>query len=96
MQTQSSSHKDSPRSKKPKPKDSKPDSSRDNVAKPAKKEDRKEKKKKLRNQKKKHTGKQIPATRVNTKASKKKIIARYFNCNKKGHYANECTKPPKN
>ena len=49
VQTQGSSHKDSPRSKKPKPKDSKLAPSRDNAAEPAKKEDKKDKKKRLRN-----------------------------------------------
>ena len=48
-QTQGSSHKDLPHSKKPKPKDPKPAPSRDNAAEPAKKEDKKEKKKILRN-----------------------------------------------
>ena len=47
VQTQGS--KDSSRSKEPKSKDPKPAPSRDNVAEPAKKENRKEKKKKLRN-----------------------------------------------
>ena len=45
VQTQGSSHKDSTRSKEPKPKNPKPTLSRDNAAEPAKKEDRKEKKK---------------------------------------------------
>ena len=49
VQTQGSSHKDSLRSKKPKPKDAKPAPSRDNVTEPAKKENRKDKKKKLQN-----------------------------------------------
>ena len=47
VQTQGSSHKDSPCSEKPKPKDPKPALSHDNAAEPAKKEDRKDKKKKL-------------------------------------------------
>ena len=96
VQIQGSSYKDSPRSKEPKPKDPKPAPSRDNAAEPAKKEDRKKKKKRLRSQRRKHTGEQTPATRVNTKALKKKIKAKYFNCTKKSHYANEYTKPPKN
>ena len=41
VQTQGSSHKCSPRSKEPKPKDLKPAPLRDDVIKPAKKEDRK-------------------------------------------------------
>ena len=96
VQRQGSSHKDSPRSEEPKPKDPKPASSRDNAAEPAKKKDRKEKKKRLQNQRRKYTGEQTPATGVNTEAPKKKVKARCFNSNKKGHYANECTKPPKN
>ena len=47
VQTQGSSHKDSPHSQEPKPKNLKPTMSRDNVAEPAKKENRKEKKKRL-------------------------------------------------
>ena len=91
VQTQGS--KDSSRSKKLKPKDPKSAPSSDNAAEPAKKEDRKEKKQKLRNQRRKHTGEQTPATGVNTEAPKKKLKTRCFNCNKKGHYANECTEP---
>ena len=96
VQTQSSSHKDSPCSKKPKPKDPKPAPSSDNAAELAKKEDRKDKKKKLGNQRRKHTDEQTPATGVNTEAPKNKVKVRCFNCNKKDHYANECTKPIKN
>ena len=50
VQTQGSSHKDSPRSEEPKPKDLKPAPSRDNAAELAKKENRKDKKRRLRNQ----------------------------------------------
>ena len=56
VQTQSSSQKDSSRSKKPKLKDLKSASSRDNAPKSAKKEDRMEKKKKLRNQRWEYIG----------------------------------------
>ena len=94
VQTQGS--KNSSSSEELKPKDSKPALLRDNVAEPAKKEDRKEKKKRFQNQRREHTEKQTPATDVNTQAPKKKIKARCFNCNKKGYYANKCTKPPKN
>ena len=94
VQTQGSSHKDSPRSKELKPKDPKPAPLHYNAAEPAKKEDRKKKKKKLRNQRRKHTGEQTPAIGVNTKAPKKKVKARYFNCNKKDHYENKCIEPP--
>ena len=96
MQTQGSSHKDSSRSEKPKPKNPKPAASCDNAVEPAKREDRKKKKKRLRNQRREHIGEQTPVIGVNTKALKKKIKARYFNYNKKSHYANECTKSPKN
>ena len=96
VQTQGSSHKDLPRSEKPKPKDPKPAPSCDNVAEPAKKEDKKNKKKRLQNQRQEHICEQTPTTDDNTKAPKKKIKARCFIYNKKSHYANECTKPLKN
>ena len=92
MQIQGTTAKE-PYSEEPKPKDPKPAPSCDNATEPAKKEDRKEKKKRLRNQRRECTGEQTPATRVNTEAPKKKLKVRCFNCNKKGHYANECTKP---
>ena len=94
VQTQGS--KDSFRSKEPKAKDPKPAPSREDMVEPAKKENKKNKKKRLQNQRWEHTGKQIPATGNNIKTLKKKIKARYFNCNKKNHYVNECTKSPKN
>ena len=92
VQTQETTAK-KPRFEELKPKDSKPALSREDATEPAKKEDRKEKKKKLWNQRREHTGEQTPATGVNTKATKKKLKTRYFTCNKKSHYANECTKP---
>ena len=95
VQTQGSSHKNSPRSEKPKPKNPKPALSCDNAAELAKKKYRKKKKKRLRNQKWEHT-EQTLATGINIKGSKKKIKARCFNYNKKGHYTNECTKLSKN
>ena len=99
VQTQGTTIKGS-RSEEPKPKDPKLALSHDNAAEPAKKKDRKEKKKRLQNQRREHTGEQTPTTGVNTKAPKKKLKTRCFNCNKKGHYANEytepCHKPPKN
>ena len=96
VQTQGSSHKDSPRSEKLKPKDLKPAPSCDDAAEPAKKEDRNKKKKKLQSQRREHTGEQTPAIGINTEVLKKKIKARCFNCIKKSQYANEYTKPPKN
>ena len=95
MQTQSS--KNSSHFKVFKSKDPKPAPPYDNMAEPTIKEG--EKKKKSREQRQECTKdrkKQFPATDVNTKASKKKIRARCFNCNKKSHYANDCTKLSKN
>ena len=98
MQTQGTTAKE-PHSEELKPKDPKPGPSRDDAAEPAKKEDRKDKKKKLRNQRRKE---QPPATDANTEVAKKKrkrcdfSEVTCFNCNKKGHYASNCTKPPKN
>ena len=58
------------------------------------KKDRKDKKRRFGERK--EQSEETPATRVNTEAMKKKLKTRCFNCNKKGHYANECTEPPKN
>ena len=100
MQSQGSNIKDFSRSKKPKPKDSKPALLCDNaVTEPAKKKDRKDKKKRFPGQKRKHTRErkeQTPATNVNKAVSKKKLKVRCFNCDMKGHYANNCIKLPKN
>ena len=65
----------------------------------AKKEDKKDKKKKFQGQRREYTKEQkeqTPATGINKAASKRKLKVRYFNYNKKGYYANNCTKPPKN
>ena len=101
VQTQGSSHKDSPRSEEPKHKEPKPAPSRDDAAEPAKKEDKKDKKKKLQNRRREQN-KQTPATGDNAEVPRKKRKRRdsnevtYFNCDKKGHYASNCTEPPKN
>ena len=57
VQTQGSSHKDLPYPEEPKPKDPNLAPSYDNVAEPAKKEDKKEKKKRFQNQRWKYTSK---------------------------------------
>ena len=91
---------DSSRSEGPKPKDPKPALPRDNAAaESVKKEDRKDKKTRFQEQRRKHTGErkeQTPAPGINEAAPKKKLKVRCFNCDKKGHYANNCTEPPKN
>ena len=100
MQSLGSNNKDSSRSEEPKPKDPKPAPPRnDAAAEPAKKKDKKDKKKRFRGQRREYTGElkeQIPAIGVNEAALKKKLKVRCFNCDNKGHYANNCTKPPKN
>ena len=99
VQTQGS--KDFSRFKKPKPKNLKLAPLYDDMAELAKKEDKKDKKKKLQNHRRKRN-EQIPATGDNIEAPKKKKKRRdpskvtCFNCNKKSHYANNCTEPPKN
>ena len=101
VQTQGS--KDLSRPKETKPKDPKSASSRDDAAESPKKNDRKDKKKRFRGQRRKHTGErkeQTPATNINTtNVSKKKKKRRdiseitCFNCDKKGHFASDCTEP---
>ena len=97
MQTQGIITKNSSRPKKPKTKDLKSVPQRDNIVTLAKKKD---KQKRFKCQQKRiREPKVTPATDNNTvKATKKKNkrdIAKviYFNCNKKGHYASNCTKP---
>ena len=98
IQTQGSNHKNSLYTKKPKNKHLKSALLRGNVAEPAKKEN----KKKRLSGRKREQSKQTLATSDKTKAPKKKKKRRdlskvtCFNCNKKGYYASNYTKPPKN
>ena len=100
IQSQGSNNKDFSHSKKSKSKDPKPVPPRNNAAAElAEKEDKKHKKKRFRKQRREHTGQQkeqTPATGVNKVILKKKLKVRCFNCDKKDHYANNCTKPQKN
>ena len=100
MQTQSSNYKDLPCSKESKSKDPKSAPPCNNMAEPAKKEGKK--KKKSQRHRRECTGKwkeQLSVTGVITKVPKKKKKRRdpseiiYFNYDKEGHYANNCTKP---
>ena len=79
-----------------KPKDLKSAPLQDHIVEPAKKKGKT--KKRSQRYKEKYISKwkeQFLATDVNTKALKK-IKAKCFNYNKKGHYANNCTISPKN
>ena len=101
VQTQGS--KDLSRPKETKPKDPKSAPSRDDAAESPKKDDKKDKKKRFRGQRREHTGErkeQTPATNVHiTDISEKKKERRdvseitYFNCDKKGYFVSNCTKP---
>ena len=97
VQTQRIAAKDSSRFEEPKTKDPKSVSPRNNPAKPAKKED-KQKRFKCQRERTREP-KKTPATSNNTvNAAKKKkncdtSKVTCFNCDKKGHYANNCTKP---
>ena len=55
------------------------------------KKDKKDKKRRFRERRER--SEETSATGVNTEAPKKKLKTRCFNCNKKDHNANECTKP---
>ena len=95
--------KDLSRPKETKSKDPKSALSRDNVVESPKKDDRKDKKKRFWGQRQEYTEErkeQTPATNVNTinvskKEKKRRDVSKitYFNCNKKGYLANDCTKP---
>ena len=101
VQTQGS--KDFFRSDEIKSKDLKSAPSRNNMAESLKKDNKKDKKKRSQGQKRKHTGErkeQTPATNIhNTNVSKKKKkrcdvnVISYLNCDKKDHFASNCTKP---
>ena len=95
--------KDLSRPKETKPKDPKLAPSRDNATESPKKDDTKDKKKRFRGQRWEYAReqkKQTPATNVNTTNVSKKKKKRCdvgeitcFNCNKKGHFASNCTEP---
>ena len=103
LKVQIQGSKDSSCFKKLKFKDPKSALSRDNAAKLPKKDNKKDKKKKFKGQRGKYTGerkKQTPATSINTTNVLKKKKKRrdvneiiYFNCNKKGHFISNYTKP---
>ena len=98
VQIQDSSHKNLSHIKKPKNKVLKSTPPCGNMAEPVKKEDKKKRPQKRRQKQ----SKQTLATGDNTKALKKKKKRRnsskitYLYCDKKGHYASDYTKPPKN
>ena len=97
MQTQETTAKDSSHPEEPKTKDLKSIFPRDNPAEPAKKEDKQKRFK--RRQKRTREPKETPATGDNTvdaaKKKKKRDTSKItcFNCDKKDHYASNCTKP---
>ena len=97
VQTQETAVKDSSRPEKPKTKDPKSVPLCDDPAEPAKKEDKQ--KRFERRQERIRQPKKTPATGDNTINAVKKKMKRdtskvtCFNCNKKGHYASNCTKP---
>ena len=97
VQTQETAAKDSSRPEEPKTKDPKSVPLRDDPAEPAKKED-KQKRLKCR-QERTRESKETPATGNNivnaAKKKKKRDTSKVtcFNCDKKGHYTRNCTKP---
>ena len=102
MQTQGTTTKDS-YPEKPKIKKTKPTPARAEANEPSE-QARKEKKKKKHQEK--QNKKQTPASIANAieiqqkkkKKNQNQDVSKitYFNCDKKGHYASTCTKPPKN
>ena len=101
VQTQGS--KDLSHSKKIKSKDPKSAPSRDNAAESPKKDNRKDKKKRFWGQKWEHTWEQkeqtlatnVNTTNVSKKKKKRRDVSKImcFNCDKKDHFASDCTKP---
>ena len=95
MQTQG--FKNSSHFEESKPKDPKLAPPHNNMVEPAKKEGKKKKRSREHRQERiSDKKKQSSTTSFNTETPKKKMRARYFNCNKISHYINDYTKLQKN